>query len=165
MLFLGLALGGLDIFPARLLGRAAGLGGLVAKDVRVAANQLVRHGLGHVLQPEMPGLFSHARVEDHLEQQIAQFDPQLVHVAVLDGVGDLIGFLNRIGSDRLEGLLHVPGTAAVRIAQANHDVLQAVDGVGHSGVSGVSLRQGGADFVMPLRRQGIALQHPGGGRQ
>ncbi len=140
MLFLGPALGGLDVFPAGLLGRAGGLGRLVAEDVRVAADQLVGHGLGHVFQPEMPGFLGHARVEDHLEQQVAQFDSQFVHVPALDGVGDLIGFLDRIGGDGLKGLLHVPGTAAVRIAQANHDVLQTVDGMGHSGVSGVSLR-------------------------
>ncbi|MNC66658.1 hypothetical protein D3C75_1170810 [compost metagenome] len=104
-------------------------------------------------------------MEDDLEQEVAQFDLQLLHVGALDGVGDLVGLLDRIGGNGREGLFDIPGATAVRIAQANHDLFQAIDGVGHSGGPGVAGRQGLADFIVPLGRQGIALQHPGGRRQ
>ena len=42
-------------------------------------------------------------------------------IALLDGVGHLIGLLDRVGRDGGECLLHVPGAAADRVAQAGHD--------------------------------------------
>ena len=40
--------------------------------------------------------------------------------STLDGVGHLVGLLDGVGGDRREGLLPVPGTAALRIAQPCH---------------------------------------------
>ena len=65
-----------------------------------------------------PGLLGHARVEDDLQQQVAELVAQVFRVAALDGVGDLVGFLDRVRGDRREGLFEIPGTAAVGIAQA-----------------------------------------------
>ena len=50
------------------------------------------------------------------------------HVAALDRVGDLIGFLDRVGRDRREILLAVPRAAAIGIAQPRHDGEQALQG-------------------------------------
>lgn len=96
--------------------------------MRMAALQLVGDGVGDVVEGEQPLFLGHAGVEDGLEQQVAELGLQLVHIAALDGVGDLIGLLQRIGGDGGEGLLNVPRTAADRVAQPGHDADQAVDG-------------------------------------
>ncbi len=60
------------------------------------------------------------------EQQIAEFVLEIGHVATLDRVGDLIGFLDRIRCNRLEGLDGVPFAAADRIAEPRHDRNEAL---------------------------------------
>ena len=56
-------------------------------------------------------------VEDDLEQQVAELAAQLVVVSLVDGVGHLVGLLDRHRLDALVGLLAVP-RAAARGAQA-----------------------------------------------
>jgi len=63
-------------------------------------------------------------MEHRLEQQVAQFAAQFVPGLALDGVGDLIGFFDRIGGDAGKVLFQVPGAAGGRIAQAAHDFQQ-----------------------------------------
>ena len=53
-----------------------------------------------VVQREMAGFLGHLRVEHDLELQIAELVGERVHVVARDGVGDLIGFLDRVGRDR-----------------------------------------------------------------
>ena len=98
-----------------MLGRAA-LG--VGKDVRMAADQLGGDGLDHVAEVEGALLLRHAGMEDDLQQQVAEFVLEVGEVAAGDGVGHLIGFLERIGRDGLEVLLEVPGAAASRACAA-----------------------------------------------
>ena len=62
----------------------------------------------------------HLGVEQHLQQQIAQFFGQVRKVAPLDGVEDLVGFLKRVFADGVEALLAVP-RAAVGSPQPRHD--------------------------------------------
>ena len=66
-------------------------------------------------------------MENHLQQQIAQFLGHLVVVARLDGVNQFIDLLNRVAAQRLMVLLAVPRTARRR-AQPGHDFEQIVDG-------------------------------------
>ena len=89
--------------------------------MRMPADHLVRDRAHHIREGEGPGLLGHPGVIDGLEQQVAQFVAQIGHVAALDGVGDLVGFLDRIGRDRGEILLDVPGTAPVGVTQPRHD--------------------------------------------
>jgi hypothetical protein len=63
----------------------------------------------------------HARMEHHLEQQIAEFVAQRRHVTGHAGLRHLIGFLDRVRRDRGEILLDVPWAALLRIAQPRHD--------------------------------------------
>ena len=79
--------------------------------MRMAADELVADGGDDVGEGENPLLLRHARMEDHLKQQIAEFVPQFVEIAALDGVGHLIGLLDRIGRDGAEILFEIPGTA------------------------------------------------------
>ena len=80
--------------------------------MRMAADHLVVDRLGHVGEGEGASLLGHARMKDHLEQQVAQLLLQIAQVAALDGVGDLIGLLDGVGRDGGEGLFQVPGAAA-----------------------------------------------------
>ena len=52
----------------------------------------------------MAGFLGHLRVEHDLELEIAELVGERVHVVARDRVGDFIGFLDRVGRDRLEGL-------------------------------------------------------------
>ena len=69
-------------------------------------------------------------MEHHLQQQVAEFLAQVGKITTVDGVGDLVGFLDGVGQDAVEILLQVPRAAAFRIAQARHDGEQALDAVG-----------------------------------
>ena len=93
----------------------------------MAADQFVADRSGHVVEGEDLRLVGHLRMKHHLEQQIAQFVLEVVQIAALDRVGDLIGFLDRIGRDRTEILLQIPGAAGSRRAQGRHDLDQARD--------------------------------------
>jgi hypothetical protein len=92
--------------------------------------------MGDGVEVEPALLLRHAGVEDDLEEQIAQLVLEVRHVAARDRVGDLIGLLDRAGGDGGEILLHVPGAAAVGIAQRRHHGEQPVDpgAVGGRGV-------------------------------
>src|SRR5690606_17873332 len=68
-----------------------------------------------------------------------------------DRVVDLVGLLDRVGRDRLEALLEVPGAATLRIAQARHDVEQAVDR-GHGRGRLAARRHGPVACARPPRR-------------
>ena len=65
-------------------------------------------------------------MENDLQLQIAEFVGERVHVLARDGVGDLIGFLDRIGRDGLERLDAVPFAAGRWIAQPPHDLDEAI---------------------------------------
>jgi hypothetical protein len=63
----------------------------------------------------------HAGVVDDLEQKVAEFVLEVDEIVARDGIGDLVGFLQRIGRDRAERLLKVPRAAAAGRAQGGHD--------------------------------------------
>ena len=100
----------------------------------VAAQHLVSDGGGYVVEAEQSSLLSHACVEHDLEKQIAQLILELGHVAPLDGVGDFIGLFDGVGRYGREGLLEVPGAAALGCAQPGHDGEQLFDGAGGLGI-------------------------------
>ncbi len=49
-----------------------------------------------------------------------------VYVAARDGIGDLVGFLDRVRHDRFEPLRAIPFASVHRIAKGGHDGEQAV---------------------------------------
>jgi hypothetical protein len=55
---------------------------------------------------------------DYLQQEIAEFIPEIVEIAARDGVGHLIGFLDGVGRDGRKILLEVPWTAAAGVRSA-----------------------------------------------
>src|SRR5690606_39810345 len=60
-------------------------------------------------------------------QQVAQLALQRGQVVAVDCIGDLVGLLDRVRRDRGEGLLDVPRASRFAIAQAGHDVEQALE--------------------------------------
>ncbi len=130
---------------------------VLAEYVRMATNHLVGDRPGHIGEGEGAGLLGHAGVVDDLEQQIAQLLLQLAHLAALDGVGDLVGFFDGVGGDAGEGLLDVPGAAALRVAQPGHDLDEPeqrvlVWGRGHSAAVGSRDLAARAARISPWRR-------------
>src|SRR6516162_944928 len=87
----------------------------------MAANQLVVDGARDGRKIEPAPLLCHTGVEDDLEQQVAELVSELVRATVLDGVGDLVGLLDGVRGDAGEGLLAIPGTTALRVAQPCHE--------------------------------------------
>ncbi len=65
---------------------------------------------------------------DDLQQQVAELFLERRHVVALDGVGDLVGFLDRVRRDGPEGLVDVPGAAVLAVAQPGHDGEEPLEG-------------------------------------
>ena len=80
----------------------------------MATLHLVADRGNDVVEAEQTGFLGDATVEDDLQQKIAEFVFQIGHVTARDGVGDLIGFLNRVRGNRLERLRAIPFAAIGR---------------------------------------------------
>ncbi len=123
--------------------RGAGVG----EHVRVAADELRDEVAGHVVDVErvVAVLLRDPRVEDHLQQQVAQLLPHAGAVVGLDRLGQLVRLLQRVRHQGGMGLPGVPGAAA-RGPQPVHD--------------GDELEQRGAG--RRRHRRAVAAGHPGG---
>ncbi len=93
---------------------------------RMTAFHLVANALDNVLERELAGFLGHLAVEDDLELEISELVGQSVHIVAGNRIGDLVGFLDRIWSDRGECLDGVPFAAGLRIAQPPHDLPKAL---------------------------------------
>ena len=94
----------------------------------VPVDQLLAHAVNHVVQGELSGLLGHPGMKDHLKQHVSQLLLQMLRVALVDGLGGLIGLLQHIAPDALVGLFPVP-EAAIRGAQQGHNLPQIVQAV------------------------------------
>jgi len=101
------------------------LTGFVGKDVWMTTNHFPRDRLDHVAERERALLLGHASVKHHLQQQIAEFVAEVVHIVLCDRFGHLIGFLDGVGRDCREGLFQIPWAARYRRAQPRHDLDEA----------------------------------------
>lgn len=123
---LGATFGRLLRLPlAGLLGCVGNL--RVAKDVGMAALHLVDDGIDHVIEAEPVGFAGHLRMKYDLKQQITELVHQGVGLVAGDRIGNLVGFFDRVRGNAREGLLAIPGTASLWIAQLRHNLQQPVD--------------------------------------
>ena len=123
-------LGALDLVPvAQHLARRLRLD--LAEDVRMAADELLAHVLGHLRHVAGAALLEQQREEVHLEEHVAELVAQLGVVAGVGRVGQLVGLLDRVGHDRALVLLAVPRALA---PQAAGELVQAGDGGGDGGL-------------------------------
>ena len=122
----------------------------------MAADQLFGDRLDHVAEIERALLLRHAGVEHDLEQQVAQLVAQVGEIAAGDGVGDLVGFLERVGRDGREILLQVPRAAGAGRAQRRHDLDQPADVAGGVHAANLTSRSGGATKAKGTPQEGYA---------
>ena len=94
----------------------------------VAEDQLFADAVGHVVQVEPAGVLLNGGVEEDLEQDVAQLLLQVVGIALVDGLGHLVGLLDEVAPDALVGLFPVPG-AAPGMAQPGHQQAQVLYGI------------------------------------
>lgn len=114
----------LQVFPV-LLHLFRILGPRLAEHVRMAENQLVADRIGHVAYVESLLLGAHFGIEDDMQQQIAQLLFHIIQIMVQNRVGQFVGFLYRIHSERLERLLAVPRALDPQLV---HHVEQSLQG-------------------------------------
>ena len=113
----------LELGPARQ--RLVGVLGVhLAEDVRMPVDQLAHDAVDHVVDAE--GAFGVAQLglEDHLQEQVAQLLAVVGDRAALQGVHDLVGFLDEVGQKGGQRLLAIPG-AAVGRQQPLHEAHEA----------------------------------------
>jgi hypothetical protein len=91
------------------------------EDMRMPPQKLCCNGRDNAAKVERALLLCHLRMEDDLQQQIAELVAKIVEITARDCVGNLVGFLDGIGSDGPECLLEVPWTARVRCTQRRHN--------------------------------------------
>jgi hypothetical protein len=80
--------------------------------VRVAADELLVDTPGDRLERAGAALLEQQRQKVGLEQEVAELVLELGVVGGERGVCDLVGLLDRVGDDRLRGLLAVPRAVA-----------------------------------------------------
>ena len=91
----------------------------------MAIDHLVGDHRRDVIETEGRGFACDLGMVDDLKQQIAQFLLERREIVAFDCVGDLVGFLDGVWRDCLEGLVDVPGTAMLPVTQPSHDLQQA----------------------------------------
>ncbi len=88
--------------------------------MRMPVHQLVGEPIQYIVNREVAFLARHLRIEQNLQQQIAQFTCQFLPIMIVDRFQDFIGFFEGIRLDGVEALLPVPWTAS-RSAEPRHD--------------------------------------------
>ena len=98
------------------------LGLHVAVDVGVPVDEFVAKHVADVGDVEVARFGADFGVEDDVQQQVAQFLGDVVHVVRQDGVGQFIGFFDGIGPQAVHRLFAVPRAF---FAQIVHHVQQS----------------------------------------
>ena len=91
----------------------------------MAVDQLVAQGIGHITEIERALFLAQLRIENHMQQQVAQLLLDSLHIVRRDGIGQFVGLLDRVAAQRVESLLPVPRTFA---AERVHHLQQACRG-------------------------------------
>ena len=70
-----------------------------------------------------------------MEEKIAELGHELLGIALINRVRDLVDFLDRVGEESLEGLFAIPRASALRVAKTRHHLQEVVKsgGAGHLG--------------------------------
>jgi hypothetical protein len=128
----------------------------------VTADELARDRARHVGHGEAAGLGRELRLQDHLEQQVAELLAERQWIAVVDRLEDLVGLLEQIGPQAHVRLLAVPRAAAGG-AKPCHDVDEGGERLGHARIGHRGTVTAGARPVNDGhdRRAGLASAGPG----
>jgi len=88
--------------------------------MRMPIHQLARESIEDIIDGKCSLLFAHLRIEQHLQEKVAEFARKFLPIAIVDGFQHFVGFFERVGLDGVESLLAIPG-AASRGPQPLHD--------------------------------------------
>ncbi len=91
----------------------------ISIDVRVAVDEFVAYAICHIGIVECALLRAEFRVEDNVQQQVAQLLLDALHITVGNGIDEFVGLFDCVVAQRLEGLLTVPRTL---LAQSVHNL-------------------------------------------
>ena len=83
-------------------------------------NELGRKAINDVVDGERRLLLRHLRIEENLQQQVAEFAGKFGPIAIVDSFENFVSFFEGIGLDGIEGLFAVPRAAAWG-AESLHD--------------------------------------------
>ncbi len=117
--FGGLVLGLLDALPVAEHGLGV-FGVHFAEDVRVAADELVGQGGGHVVEGELAAVLPDVRLEEHLQEHVTQLLAVVLQIVAHHGREQLVALLLQAGLDAGERLLTVPRAAVGRTQRLEH---------------------------------------------
>lgn len=84
----------------------------VPEHVGVAVNELCADVVGHAADVESARLILQLRVENDLQEHVAEFLSEQFRVLGINRFDDFVGFLDKIVSDTLVGLFDVPRATA-----------------------------------------------------
>jgi hypothetical protein len=82
----------------------------------MAANQFLADADCYGIEIESLVFFGDAGVKHHLQQQVTELLLQVLVIAMTDGIGHLMGFLQYIRGERLVRLFQVPRATPCGIA-------------------------------------------------
>ena len=99
----------------------------LGENMRVAPDQLVADAARHGGEIKAPGLLAQQRVKHHLEQQVAQLIAQAIQITAPDGVGNLVGLLDRKRRNAEKILFPIPRAAGCRVPQRAHERQQRLE--------------------------------------
>jgi hypothetical protein len=125
-------------------------------------DQLVPQPRGHVVDVEATGtkigLGGDPRVEQHLQEDIAELLEQRVRIAELDRVEGLVGLLEQIPGQAVVRLFGIPRTLAPQDVHHCDELDQAL-ARGHRGVAGIDVhhRSGSVVITWHTHRQVVPL--------
>ncbi len=109
---------GLDRVP--LMEHGLGCGQVhLAKNVRMAADELVVDLARHILEIKVAGLGRHLRVHDDVQEQIAEFLAHVRKIAPVNRIEQFGDLLDQAVADALVRLFQIPRTTP-RAAQPRH---------------------------------------------
>ena len=117
--------------------------------MRVAAHQLGDDAARDVVDAELALGEAQLRLEDDLQQQVAQLFAVIVDVSGRQRVDHLVGLLDQVGHQRRQGLLAIPGASVGR-----EQPLHQTDQLAHLG-AGLLAREGRQVGEGRRRGQGV----------
>jgi DNA-binding FrmR family transcriptional regulator len=96
----------------------------IRENMWMTTNQLRGNRLGNPLEIEGSKLFSDPRLKDDLEEEIPELIAKALEITARDRLIDLIRLFDRMWRNARKVLLEIPGTAAIRVPEASHDLQQ-----------------------------------------
>src|SRR3954463_181876 len=98
----------------------------------MAPDELFAQRLHYICKVERALLLGHTGMKNDLKEKVAKLLAQICEIVACDGVGDLVGLLNRIGRDGREILVEVPRTARPWSTEGRHDLKKMGDVAGRA---------------------------------